>query len=127
MKIVNQSYKILFPHVNCGCGIPDAGFIQEAKLIELAGRTAYKSEDKISDDSYDSFIRGIIKRKHEAVIEFGTMMVKFITNRGISHELVRHRLCSFLQESTRYCSYGQDRFGNEITVIAPSTWDCYSD
>jgi thymidylate synthase (FAD) len=131
MKIIKQSYEILFPSTDCECGKdgclpPNDGFIREAKLIELAGRTAYKSEDKISDTSYDAFIRGIIKRKHEAVIEFGTMEVKFVTNRGVTHELVRHRLCSFLQESTRYCNYGKDKFDNEITVIEPTTWDEYS-
>jgi thymidylate synthase (FAD) len=131
MKIIKQSYQILYPFTNCGCEedvyeSPNSGFVREAKLIELAGRTAYKSENKISDTSFDAFIRGIIKRGHESVIEFGTMMVKFITNRGVTHELVRHRLCSFLQESTRYLSYDQDKFGNEITVIEPSTWKEYS-
>lgn len=130
MQIINQSYGILSPSAACGCGgngceLPNAGFIREAKLIEQAGRTACKSEDRISGNSYDPFIRNIIKRKHEAVIEFGTMMVKFITDRGVSHELVRHRLCSFLQESTRYCGYGTDKFGNEITVIRPVTWDIW--
>jgi thymidylate synthase (FAD) len=51
------------------------------------------------------------------------MTVKFITDRGVSHELVRHRMCSFVQESTRYCNYDRDKFGREITVIRPSTWD----
>jgi thymidylate synthase (FAD) len=132
MKIINQSYEILFPSARCGCGesgrgLPNAGFVREAKLIELAGRTAYKSEDKISDASYEAFIRSIIRRGHEAVIEFGTMMVKFITSRGITHELVRHRHCSFLQESSRYCNYSEDRFGNEITVIRPSAWSGWND
>jgi thymidylate synthase (FAD) len=132
MKIINQSYEILFPSARCGCGetgceLPNAGFIREAKLIEQAGRTAYKSEDKITDTSYDPFIRGIIRRGHGAVIEFGTMMVKFITNRGVTHELVRHRLCSFLQESTRYCNYSRDGFGGEITVVEPSTWDSWTE
>jgi thymidylate synthase (FAD) len=131
MKTIKQSYEILFPSANYGCEkdgceFPNARFIREAKLIELAGRTAYKSEDKISDTSYDAFIRGIIKRGHEAVIEFGTMEVKFTTNRGVTHELVRHRLCSFLQESTRYCNYSKDNFDNEITVIEPATWNEYS-
>jgi thymidylate synthase (FAD) len=119
MKVIKQSFQILSP-------IDKSSFIKEAQLIEKAGRVSYKSEDKISDTSYDAFIRGIIQRKHEAVIEFGTMMVKFITNRGVSHELVRHRLCSFVQESTRYCNYGKDKFDNEITIIEPSTWDEYS-
>jgi thymidylate synthase (FAD) len=131
MKIINQSYEIISPFINCGDGedagdLPNAGFIREAKLIELAGRTAYKSEDKILDTSYDAFIRKIIKQKHEAVIEFGTMEVMFITNRGVTHELVRHRLCSFIQESTRYCNYSKDKFNGEITVIKPVTWNEYS-
>jgi thymidylate synthase (FAD) len=124
MKIIDQSYDILFPY-RCGCGLLNAGFIREAKLIEQAGRTVYKSEDRITDTSYDPFIRGIIKRKHEAVLEFGTMMVKFTASRGITHELVRHRLCSFLQESSRYCDYSADKFGNEITLIWPSTWNSW--
>ncbi len=110
MKIIEASHEILTP----------SDFIAEAKLIELAGRTAYKSEDKITSDSYDSFIRGIIKRGHEAVIEFGSMAVRFISDRGVSHELVRHRMCSFLQESTRYVCYANQKFGSELTVIRPS-------
>jgi thymidylate synthase (FAD) len=55
------------------------------------------------------------------------MAVKFITDRGVSHELVRHRMCSFVQESTRYCNYDYDRFGRELTVIKPSTWDSWSE
>jgi len=75
------------------------------KKIELAGRTCYKSEDKITDDSAEKFVRGIIKNGHESVIEHENISVKFIVDRGVSHELVRHRLCSYSQESTRYCSY----------------------
>jgi thymidylate synthase (FAD) len=124
MKIVEQSFEILSPLVDCGT--PDEGllmgFKREARLIERAGRTAYKSERKITQSGYDAFIRKLIKRGHDAVIEFGSMAVSFTTSRGISHELVRHRECSFVQESTRYCSYDLDRFGGEITVIRPSTW-----
>jgi thymidylate synthase (FAD) len=131
MKIIDQSFKILSPQIHDGSGINEfyridslrEAFIEEAKLIEIAGRTAYKSEDKITLDSYDKFIRGIISRGHEAVIEFGSMTVKFVTDRGVSHELVRHRMCSFVQESTRYCRYSLEKFGKEITVIKPSTWD----
>jgi thymidylate synthase (FAD) len=127
MKIVEQSYEILSPAVICpGEYLKDA-FIREVKLIELAGRTAYKSEDRITTDSYDKFIRTLIKRGHEAVIEFGSMTVKFTTDRGVSHELVRHRMCSFAQESTRYCDYDEDKFGRELTVIKPSTWNSWSD
>ena len=90
------------------------------RLVEIAGRTAYKSEDKITEDSSEAFIRMIIKRKHYAVIEFDNITVRFICDRGVSHEIVRHRLFSFCQESTCYCNYGLGKFGNEITVINPS-------
>jgi thymidylate synthase (FAD) len=115
MKLIKQSHEILYPQTN-------ADWDRELQLIEFAGRTAYKSEDKITEISHTKFNESIIRRGHEAVIEFGNMVVKFITDRGISHEIVRHRLCSFLQESTRYCNYSQDKFGNEITVVSPSTW-----
>jgi thymidylate synthase (FAD) len=142
MKIVEQGFKILSPlhHVekSCAayadgcacaeaCGNLKASFEDEARLIELAGRTAHKSEGKAASDSYDKFIRGLIKQGHEAVIEFGSMTVKFVTDRGVSHELVRHRMCSFVQESTRYCNYDHDKFGRELTVIKPSAWDAWSE
>ena len=87
--------------------------------IEVAGRVCYKSEDKIQEGSAEKFIAGIIKRGHEAVLEHGVLTVKFICDRGVSHEIVRHRIASYCQESTRYCNYSQDKFGNEITVIRP--------
>ena len=70
--------------------------------IEAAGRTCYKSEDKITDGSAEKFVRGIIKRGHEAVIEHGSLTVRFTCDRGVSHEIVRHRLAAYCQESTRY-------------------------
>ena len=90
--------------------------------IEAAGRTCYKSEDKITDGSAEKFVRGIIKRGHEAVIEHGSLTVRFICDRGVSHEIVRHRLAAFCQESTRYCNYGKEGFGCEVTVIRPCTF-----
>lgn len=89
--------------------------------IEQAGRTCYKSEDKITDGSAEKFIRGIIKRGHEAVLEHGSLSVRFTCDRGVSHEIVRHRLAAFCQESTRYCNYSKGDFNGEITVIKP----CY--
>lgn len=85
------------------------------KNIEWAGRTAYKSEDKITEDSYDAFIRRIIKSGHESVLEHEKITVKFVVDRGVSHELVRHRLASYTQESTRYCDYS----GGHVTYILP--------
>lgn len=95
--------------------------------IEAAGRTCYKSEDKITDGSAEKFVRGIIKRGHEAVIEHGSLSVRFVCDRGVSHEIVRHRMASYCQESTRYCNYGKGKFGEEITVIEPCFWPEGSD
>ena len=89
------------------------------KHIEKCGRVCYKSEDKIEEQSAEKFVAGIIKRGHEAVLEHKSFTVKFTCDRGVSHEIVRHRLAAYCQESTRYCSYDQDKFGNEITVIEP--------
>ena len=95
--------------------------------IEAAGRTCYKSEDKITDGSAEKFVAGIIKRGHEAVLEHCSFTVKFICDRGVSHEIVRHRMASYCQESTRYCNYGKGKFGEEITVIEPCFWPEGSD
>ena len=89
------------------------------KHIEQVGRVCYKSEDKITANSAKMFVAGLIRKGHEAVIEHFNITVKFITDRGISHEIVRHRLASYAQESTRYCNYSKDKFENEITVVKP--------
>ena len=73
------------------------------RRIERIGRVCYKSEDKIEDGSAEKFIRGIIRRGHESVIEHESLTVKFICDRGVTHEIVRHRIASYSQESTRYC------------------------
>lgn len=90
------------------------------KAIEVAGRVCYKSEDKITEDSGKDFVKMIIKRGHESVLEHSSISVKFLCNRGFTHEMVRHRLASFSQESTRYCDYGKDKFNKEITVVKPA-------
>lgn len=89
------------------------------KHIEKVGRICYKSESNITNESADKFVSGIIKRGHEAVIEHFNITVKFITDRGISHEIVRHRIASYAQESTRYCNYSKDKFCKEISVVKP--------
>ena len=89
------------------------------KHIESCGRICYKSEDKISEGSSEKFVAGIVRRGHEAVLEHFDITVKFVCDRGVTHEIVRHRMASYCQESTRYCNYSQDKFDNEITVIKP--------
>ena len=112
MKIINASTEILTPITG-----------DELRQIEYAGRTCYKSEDKITDDSAKKFVENLSKRGHEAMLEQSSLSVKFICDRGVSHELVRHRLASFAQESTRYCNYSQDKFGKELTFIKPKFFE----
>ena len=111
MKIIKPSYEILTP-------ISDGG-IKELQHIEKIGRVCYKSEDRITDDgeSAKKFVKMLINNGHEAMIEHSSLSVKFVVDRGVSHELVRHRIASFAQESTRYCNYSKDKFNNEINVI----------
>ena len=109
MEIISPSHEILY--------LPEPEEI--LRIIEIAGRTCYKSEHKISHDSAKEFIKRIIKSGHESVIEHSFCTVKFICDRGVTHELVRHRLAAYSQESTRYANYSKDRFGSEITVIKP--------
>lgn len=87
------------------------------KKIELVARTCYKSEDKITEESAPKMVAALIRMGHEAMLEHVSFSVKFVVDRGISHELVRHRIASFAQESTRYCNYGKE--GKDITFISP--------
>ena len=113
MKIVSPSYKILF--------MPDPVTI--LKNIEIAGRTCYKSEERITEESAAGFVDRILKSGHHSVIEHVNLTVRFICDRGVTHELVRHRLASYSQESTRYANYAKEKFGSEITVIKPPFWN----
>lgn len=103
MRVIDQYHKIL--------SVPE-GLLE---TLERAGRTCYKSEDKITPGSAEKFVQMLINRGHHAMIEFGDIIVKFVTNRGVTHEMVRHRLCSFAQESTRYVNYG----GDDIEFVRP--------
>lgn len=109
MKIIKPSVEIL----------DDLNPEEILKKLELCGRVCYKSEDKITPESAIKFISNIVKRGHESVIEHFSFSVKFIVDRGVSHEIVRHRLASYSQESTRYCNYAKGDFNSEITVIEP--------
>ncbi len=115
MKIVKQSWEWVQE--------PDGN--QMLRAIEAAGRTCYKSEDKRTPDSAREFVAKMLKSGHHAMIEFAVPPpVKVITDRGVTHEIVRHRLFSFAQESTRYCNYSKEKFGNELTFILPVWFDC---
>lgn len=113
MKIIKAGYEIM----------DELDGAEILKKIEKCGRVCYKSEEKITENSAEKFVRSIIKRGHESVLEHVSFTVKFIVDRGVSHEIVRHRLASYSQESTRYCNYADDRYGEEITVIKPCFWN----
>jgi thymidylate synthase (FAD) len=109
LQIINARHEIITP----------IDRNQILKSIELAGRTCYRSDNKITEDSASKFVEMLIKRGHEAILEHQSITVKFICDRGIANEITRHRLASFAQESTRFCNYSKDKFNNEISVIYP--------
>lgn len=110
MIIINPDVQILTP-------IDETDIL---KRIEEYGRVCYKSENRITEDSAAAFVYHLIHSGHESVLEHCSFTVKFIVDRGISHEIVRHRIASYSQESTRYCNYSTGKFGREITVIRPN-------
>ena len=109
MKIINARYEIL----------DKIDGMEVLKKIERVARTCYKSEDYIKEGSAERLVKSLIDRGHEAMLEHYSFSIKFICDRGVSHEIVRHRVASFAQESTRYCNYSKDKFGNELTFIKP--------
>ncbi len=112
MRVIEPSYEIL----------DEIDGNEILKKIEKIGRVCYKSEDKITEESSRKFVKNIIESGHESVIEHEKVSVRIICDRGVSHEIVRHRIASFSQESTRYCNYSKDKFGKELTVIKPVFW-----
>lgn len=116
MKIIKPSFEIL------SATTPDL-VTNQLKIIELAGRNCYKSEDKICEGSYDKMIGMLRLKKHLSVLEHGNMTVRFIGSRAFSHQLVRHRIAAYSQESQRYCNYSKGKFGNEVTFIEPIDYD----
>ena len=113
MKIINAGFQIL----------TNINGIEMLKDIEYIARTCYKSENSITELSAVKMVESLINRGHEAMLEHQSISVKFIVDRGVSHELVRHRMASYAQESTRYCNYSKDKFGNELTFISPCFWN----
>lgn len=107
MKIIKPHYRIL----------SEIKGNEILKSIERAGRTCYKSEDKVTESSSEKFVKMILDRNHESVLEHVSISILFINDRGVSHEEVRHRLASFSQESTRYINYTLENKGGECTYI----------
>lgn len=107
MQVVNSSITIMDT-------LNESDLLQK---IELAGRTCYKSEGRITKDSAKKFVDMIIKNGHLSVLEHASITVRIICDRGVSHELVRHRIASYSQESTRYVNYKKK---DGCTFIIPS-------
>ena len=101
--------------------ISGKNYHQMLENIERIGRVCYKSEDAIHPGSAEQFIRNIITRGHESVIEHESISVRVVCDRGVSHEIVRHRIASYSQESTRYCNYTRDKFGSQLVCIDIAT------
>ena len=111
MKITSPSFEIL-DISNVADMLP---------RLERYGRTCYKSEEHITQGSAEKFIRMLLRRGHESVLEHEKVTVRVICDRGVSHEIVRHRIGSYSQESTRYCNYGREDLG--LTFILPMFWE----
>ena len=107
MKIVQQSHEWITP-LNRDVTL---------KRIEQIARTCYQSEGAIKPGSDAKMVAMLCKNHHYAMIEHISLSIKFITDRGVANEIVRHRIGSYAQESTRYCNYNKDKFDNQITVI----------
>lgn len=117
MRVINAGYEI----------ISELNGEEILKHIERCARVCYKSEDRITEDSAEKMVAALIRSGHEAMLEHYSFTVKFICDRGIANELVRHRIASFAQESSRYCCYAKDKFGKELTFINPCFWEPDSD
>ena len=117
MRVINAGYEI----------ISDLNGSEILKHIERCARVCYKSEDRITAGSAEKMVAALIRSGHEAMLEHYSFTVKFICDRGIANELVRHRIASFAQESSRYCCYAKDKFGKELTFINPCFWEPNSD
>ena len=113
MNIIEPSVEVLTPL--------DADTIM--KHLERCGRVCYKSEGRIGDGSAEKFLSGIIRSGHESVLEHYSITFKVVCDRAVSHQIVRHRIASYSQESQRYCNYTKDGFQNEITVIKPVSFE----
>ena len=92
---------------------------QIMKRIERACRTCYRSEGKITEDSYKNLLKNCITSGHESVLEHEKVTVRIYSDIGSYKDLTRHRFASFSVESTRYCSYDKNKYGNEIAFMNP--------
>ena len=124
MRIVDPSATPLWEDLPGSVTIPPTIGASILRRIEAAGRTAYLSEGKAGPGTAAPFVASLIKRGHESVLEHVSVSVRIVCSRGVSHELVRHRVgVGYTQESTRYCNYSKDEFRQEIAVVRPWWWN----
>lgn len=110
IEIIEPHSVVLYPEFDAVHDFP--------RVLEVAGRTCYKSEDKITPESNEKFIKRIRDSGHHSVLEHCNITVKIVGDRSMSHQLVRHRIAAFSQESMRYCDYSRDKF-QQLQVICP--------
>ena len=113
MKIIKPSAEIIRPQLT------KENIDAIYHIIAICGGISYLNSKELTPEYTRSFVKTRIKEGHESVLEHASMTVKFTVDRGISHELVRHRLAAITQESSRYCNYSKNKFGNELTFIEP--------
>jgi len=99
--------------------IPEIDGIKIMKSLEKAAKQCYRTQSNITEESYDHFLRNCINRGHESVLEHEKVTVRIYSDIGSYKDLTRHRHASFSVESTRYCNYSKDKFGNEISFMDP--------
>lgn len=122
MRIVNAQADVYLPsQVSTGKGLTREQGQVILKSIEAVGRICYKSESHISEDSAEGFVRRLIERGHTSVLDHISISARVTCDRGVSHEIVRHRMAAYSQESTRYCNYSKGQFGSQVTFIDPAT------
>ena len=97
--------------------------IKLMKNLEFAAKQCYRTQGNITENSYKHFLRNCLSRGHESVIEHEKVSIRMCCDIGVYKDLTRHRHASFSIESTRYCNYSKDKFGNEIKFIEPIFYD----
>lgn len=119
--------RLVEPSVEIMSATDEEFIINQLRIVELAGRNCYKSENKITEDSYNKIIAMLRMKKHESVLEHGNVTVRFIGSRAFTHQLIRHRLAAYSQESQRYCNYSKDKFDNHVQFIKPIGYEDWTD
>lgn len=120
MRVIEPGYELIRPQSLSQAGAAGAFFcrLKMRRALAINPRPKNKSPRRRRSLSLRSWPPG-----HEAMIEHVHMSVRFTVDRGVSHEIVRHRIASYAQESTRYCSYDKEKFGSEITVVRPQAFE----